>query len=213
MTAQAETLPSSSVTRSDKADLSRERILRAASRLFREQGYAAVSLRAIAAAAGMKAGSVYYHFSSKQSIVIAILDAGIVAVDQAVRSAVEQLPADAGAGGLIRAGVRAHLQALFDFSDYTSANVRIYAQVPPVVRQANLPMRRRYEALWDRILVDCDRAGGLREAVDLKAFRLLLIGSLNATLEWFDSRHGRLEDLAERYADMLLNGLLRPPRA
>ena len=98
------------------------------------------------------------------------------------------------AGGLIRAGVRAHLQALFDFSDYTSANVRIYAQVPPVVRQANLPMRRR-------------------EAVDLKAFRLLLIGSLNATLEWFDSRHGRLEDLAERYADMLLNGLLRPPRA
>jgi len=40
----------------------RERVLLEASRLFRHRGYAATTLREIADAAGVKAGSIYYHF-------------------------------------------------------------------------------------------------------------------------------------------------------
>ena len=43
----------------------REEILAAAARLFRQQGYATTTLRQIAEAAGIKAGSIYYHFGSK----------------------------------------------------------------------------------------------------------------------------------------------------
>ena len=48
--------------KSAKRVVSRARILDAAAALFREHGYAAVSLRAIAAEAGMRSGSIYYHF-------------------------------------------------------------------------------------------------------------------------------------------------------
>jgi hypothetical protein len=37
---------------------------------------------------------------------------------------------------------------------------------------------------------------------------LLLIGALNATLEWFDPQKGSAEDLADDYADTFLNGIL-----
>src|SRR5271154_5122899 len=52
-----------------KAQITRRLILEAAAALFREKGYAEVSLREIAQAAGMKTGSLYYHFESKESLV------------------------------------------------------------------------------------------------------------------------------------------------
>ena len=191
-----------------KRTVSRVRILDAAASLFREQGYAAVSLRAIAAEAGMKSGSIYYHFGSKEEIVTEVLNLGIERVHDQVCSTVTALSADSDAATLIKTGIRNHLQALFTFGAYTSANVRIYGQVPASVRRGNLAVRRRYEGLWDDILSRAQVRGGVRGGVDLAAFRLLLIGSLNATLEWFDPKQGRVEDLAECYAEILLGGLL-----
>lgn len=72
----------------------RRRILDVAARQFREQGYAAVSLRGIAAAAGLRAASLYNHFASKEDLVVAVLDDGIAAVLHAVDAAVADLPAD-----------------------------------------------------------------------------------------------------------------------
>jgi len=201
----------------DKTDVSRVRIRDAAARLFRQQGYAAVSLRAIAAASGMKAGSLYYHYESKDQIIVEILDEGILVVHRAVAKATGALPPDATAAELVRAGVVSHLRALLEYTDYTSANVRIYGQVPDEIRAANLAVRRDYEALWDGILARAAErggaVGGLRPGVDLRAFRLMLIGALNATLEWFDWGRGGIEDLANRYADILLNGLLQTPES
>ncbi len=195
--------------KTDKADATRERILAAAARLFRARGYAAVTLRDIAAAAKMQAGSVYYHFDSKESIVTEILDTGIHAVHKEVQAAIAKLPKDASVAAIVRAGISAHLKTLFEYSDYTSANVRIYAQVPPAVRKANLRARREYEALWDALLARVAASGQVRESIELKTFKLLLISSLNATLEWFDAKRGNLDDLASRYADIMLHGLLR----
>ena len=85
------------VTKKPKANLSRARILDAAAALFRDQGYAAVSLRAIAAAAGMQSGSVYYHFGSKEEIVTEVLNLGIERVHDQVSTTIATLPVDADA--------------------------------------------------------------------------------------------------------------------
>ncbi len=189
-------------------DTGRVSILDAAARLFREQGYAAVSLRAIASAAGMKAGSIYYHFASKDLIVVEILNNGILAVHERVREAVAGLPEDASVEDVLRAGIRGHLEALHEHGDYTSANVRIFGQVPESVQIITLPTRRGYEKFWDDLLAKLQSAGGMNSGVDLRVFRLLLIGALNATLEWFDRTRGGTGVLADQYADFLLNGLL-----
>ena len=199
--------------KSEKADASRARILDAAAGLFRQYGYGLVSLRAIAEAAGMKSGSLYYHFASKEAIVIEVLDLGIEMVHNKVDAAISVMPERASAAELVRAGILNHLQALFAFSDYTSANVRIYGQVPDGVRKANRRVRRRYEALWVAILNRAETSGGIRVSVDHDAFKLMLIGSLNATLEWFDPAKDDVQNLADRYTEILLGGLLEPKEA
>lgn len=53
----------------------RERLARAAADLFHERGYDAVSLRDIAARAGVPAGAVFYHFPTKAALATAAADA------------------------------------------------------------------------------------------------------------------------------------------
>ena len=193
----------------EKADVGRSGILDAAAKLFRQQGYAAVSLRAIAASAGIKAASIYYHFASKDVIVAEILDAGILAVQDEVRNSLEALPMDASPAEILRAGIRGHLRALLEHGDYTSANVRIFGQVPEAVREANLPVRREYEAFWDELLTGLQAKNALRDNVNIATFRLSLIGALNATLEWFDPQKGAIDALADHYANIFLHGILQ----
>jgi AcrR family transcriptional regulator len=50
-------------------DATRERILEAASRLFRQHGIAAVGLAKIMAEAGLTVGTFYTHFKSKEALV------------------------------------------------------------------------------------------------------------------------------------------------
>jgi AcrR family transcriptional regulator len=188
--------------------IGRDGILNVAARLFREQGYGPVSLRKIAEAAGMKAGSIYYHFGSKDEIVLAILDEGIWTVHEKMRQAVSDQSGSGDAEAILRAAIGAHLRALLDVSDYSSANVRIFGQVPPSVRDANLPARRAYEAQWDGLLNRLQKEGVLRSDVDIRRLRLMLIGALNAILEWFDPQRGSAEALASAYADVFLNGIL-----
>jgi AcrR family transcriptional regulator len=49
----------------------RERILKAALRLFREQGFDRTTMRQIAGHSGMALGAAYYHFRSKDALVMA----------------------------------------------------------------------------------------------------------------------------------------------
>ena len=198
----------SKVSDTPRTSVGRDGVLNVAARLFREQGYGAVSLRKIAEAAGIKASSIYYHFDSKDEIVAAVLDAGIEAVHESMRQAIAVLPTDTGAEAALRAAIGAHLRALLEVSDYSSANVRIFGQVPQSVRDANLPTRRAYEAEWDALLSRLQKNGALQRDVDIRRLRLMLIGALNATLEWFDPDRGSAEALSRTYADVFLNGIL-----
>jgi AcrR family transcriptional regulator len=86
-----------------KADRTR-RILEAASTLFRAQGYDAVRIEDIAAAAEVSAGTCYNYFSTKGDLLLAIVSMEVEEVVEAGRALVDSPPPDiAGAlGGLIR---------------------------------------------------------------------------------------------------------------
>ena len=59
-----------------KAEATRQGILEAAARIFRRDGYASARLSDIAAEMGMKAGSLYYHFGSREALVEAVMEQG-----------------------------------------------------------------------------------------------------------------------------------------
>jgi AcrR family transcriptional regulator len=57
------------VARSPKAEQTRRAISEAAMRLFREGGYDATTMRAIASEAGVSLGSAYYYYASKEHLI------------------------------------------------------------------------------------------------------------------------------------------------
>jgi AcrR family transcriptional regulator len=63
-----------SQTQEERKAETRARLLAAAAGLFAEQGIDAVSIDAVAEAAGRTSGAVYAHFGSKQGILLALLD-------------------------------------------------------------------------------------------------------------------------------------------
>jgi TetR/AcrR family transcriptional regulator, cholesterol catabolism regulator len=73
---------------------SRQHILDVAAKLFRATGYTKTSLRDIGERAGMKAGSLYYHFAWKEELVAEVLRTGVKRVHRAVVSAIDALDPD-----------------------------------------------------------------------------------------------------------------------
>ncbi|KAA9106040.1 TetR/AcrR family transcriptional regulator [Microbacterium rhizomatis] len=130
------------------ADLSsggggRERILRAASRLFLSQGYAATSTRDIALAAGIRQPSLYHHFATKADILHAV---ALATVEPSLRKA-EELAADEKLQPFDR------LMALVDFdvrllweSDRSSSAFALVAQ--GTVVEMDGPIDRFSELQW-----------------------------------------------------------------
>src|SRR3989442_5375726 len=82
-----------------------ERILRAATALFRERGYHGSSMRTLARALRMAAASLYYHFASKQEFLFAILDRTL---DDLLAGVGRAVAAGEGPEGRMRAARRFH---------------------------------------------------------------------------------------------------------
>lgn len=181
----------------------RTRILDEAARLFLARGYAETTLRDIADAAGVKAGSIYYHFDSKEDLLAEILDQGIDRITSTVDEALAEARPDAA--DRLRAAIAAHLTALFQHGPYTAAHVGVFHWAPEEVRRAGIPARDAYEARWATLLdavVD-------DPSVDLHVLRVALLGMMNSTLDWYrpDGPRG-LDQVAETMADTILSGLV-----
>src|SRR5471030_1580798 len=76
-----------------KSEITRQRILDAAARVFSEQGYSGTRLTDIAARAGMKAGSLYYHFDSRETLIDAVMQVGTRRTHTAALEKLRVLPA------------------------------------------------------------------------------------------------------------------------
>jgi AcrR family transcriptional regulator len=63
------------LTREESTARTRERVIAAAQRLFRERGYAATSLEQIADAAEVTKGAIYGHFATKEDLLLSAFEA------------------------------------------------------------------------------------------------------------------------------------------
>ena len=186
----------------------RERVLLEAARLFRHRGYAATTLREVADAAGIKAGSIYYHFASKEQILGEVMDKGIQVVAAAVRERVDALPQSATARQRIAAAIEGHLWGLLHHGDFTSANIRIYGQIPTAAKNRHRLVRRAYADYWDRLLDEAMQRGELRADSSTAVVRLFVIGALNWTVEWYNPQKGSFQDFVKQITAIVFDGIL-----
>ncbi len=194
-----------------KSERTRQRILDAAARTFRDKGYAGTTLNDIAVAALLRAGSIYYHFDSKEKLLEEVLDIGIARVSAAVKRAIDALPPDTSPTERIRTGIEAHLRSLLCHGEYTSASFRIFGQAPRDVRSRVLSRRRAYADYWRELLQMARAAGAVDPRRDLGLSRMLLFGALNWSVEWYDPEKGSLDDFVREAAETFLHGILAPP--
>ncbi|MGE0827772.1 MAG: TetR/AcrR family transcriptional regulator [Hyphomonadaceae bacterium] len=193
--------------RVSKGDATRQRILDAAARLFRERGYSAVRLIDIADAAKLQKASLYFHFSSREEIVEHVLNTGVERVFDAVRARVLALPSNATWRARIEAGMQEHLRLALLQDDYTSANVRIYAHVPASVQKRHSALRQRYGGYWRKLVAGAAEAGELRADLDASIIRMFMLGSVTWSVEWYRPG-GRLslEEIARQLTSILFDG-------
>jgi AcrR family transcriptional regulator len=184
----------------------RQQILAAAATLFGEQGYKATTLRNIAKRLDMGAGSLYYHFASKEEILGEVLDLGILAIDRAVGEALEAV-ADAPPSVRLRAAIRAATEALLDASDYTTAYVRIYNQLPRSVKRLDHPLRQSYMGRWRALIRDGQEAGTIKADLPIDTFVEFLHGAISRLPEWYERRRGSGDSIAALIGDWILDGV------
>ncbi len=183
---------------------SRREILDVAARCLRQGGYRATTLREIAAVVGIKAGSVYYHFASKEKIVAAVMNDGVDHVFDAVTGALAALPADATPRMRLEAGIYAHLNALLEFSDYTSAGLKAHGDAPEAVRESAKPHRRRYEAVWKDLIAELLQAKATPVGLSAETMQLALLGMMNWSPEWYRPGRHSIETLAREFTSLFL---------
>jgi len=183
-------------------------IMHHAARLLREHGYSAVSMRQIAADVNIKAGSIYYHFPSKEDLLFHVLEEGLRQIVDAVNKAVAALPANTPFRECLRVVVRSHLHGLLQVGDFSSANIRIYGQVPEEVRQRHYIARRAFADWWDRFLADAVAKGALRADLNLSVVRVFVVAALNWTVEWYDPARGSFDALADQIYTIIAEGLV-----
>jgi AcrR family transcriptional regulator len=191
-----------------KSARTRQRILDAAAVCFSELGYAGVTLRDIADRAKMKAGSLYYHFDSKDELVEEVLRVGLATAVDATRKAVEALGRGANSIAKLRAAIAAHLATILAESDYASADLRILGQVPEPIRARHLKQQREYGAFWASLFRKAVDSGQLRADLDLSVVRMLVLGALNWSVEWYREDGRTPAEIAAHLSAMILDGLL-----
>ncbi len=188
----------------------RQDLLRAAARLFRNQGFAATSTRDIATAAGMRSGSPFYHFDNKEALLAAVMLEGMESATerQAAAMARAMAPMKRGqtltAREALRVLVRNHFEVLLGpDSDFIPVMLYEWRSLSEGHRVEVKRLKDGYEAVWVPVLQALRASGDLQGDPTLS--RLMIFGALNWSVQWFDaSRTTTLDDLTEAALQLFL---------
>jgi AcrR family transcriptional regulator len=158
--------------------MSRAKLLSVSSRLFAKNGFEATSMRDIAARAGMLAGSMYYHFPSKNDLIAAVYEAGVAEIGAAVDEALEKAR---GPWPRLEAACAAHLEALLADSAHAAVMTADLGQLDSRLKRRLVTLRDGYEKRFTELV----EALPLPAGIDRSLWRLQLLGALNWTRTWY----------------------------
>jgi len=166
------------------AEVRRQHVLAAAAREFSAKGYEASSLRDIAAAAGVLAGSLYYHFRSKDELFATVHAEGFRQLHAALDRALQGVD---DPWARLEAACAAHLNQLVNGNDIAVVTATsLFGSMRPALQRRLNRERDAYEQRFRALIA----ALKFSRPVDRSLLRLLLLGAMNWTRLWY--RPGKL---------------------
>lgn len=177
-------------------------LIRVAARLFREKGFEGTTIRAIADAVGMRSGSPFYHFKSKQEILAAVMEEGLVAglAETEKIAALALQPREK-----FHALVRSHLQTVLgEGHDFIPVLLYDWRSLTPDLQERIIGLKDRYDFIWQDALSQLAEHGLIKS--DNRVVRLLLLGAINYSVQWYKPGKGiSLDELADQVVKMFLS--------
>lgn len=186
--------------------MTREDILDAAAQVFRQKGFHGASMSDIADAVNLQKASLYHHVTSKQEILFELLEQALhLLLEKISVISARELPADEK----LRMMIREYLQILAENIDLASVLLFEHRALERRQHARHIPNRDKFESLWRNVLVEGVESG-LFKCDDVALTVRALLGLMNWTITWFHPDGGKsIQQIADDYSSLLLNGLLR----
>ncbi|WP_405846700.1 TetR/AcrR family transcriptional regulator [Streptomyces sp. NBC_01518] len=197
-------------TSDSKSARTRERILDAAAHVLSRKGYAGTRLSDVAEQAQIQAPAIYYYFSSREVLIEEVMWVGVARLREHVAEALDALPADTTPMDRVDAAVEEHLRYQLAISDFATAAIRNAGQVPEDIRTRQLAEEAKYGDIWRALIQDAQKAGELRADLEPRVARMLVLGALNWTTEWWNPRQGSLDVVVRTARSLVRHGLGAP---
>ena len=185
--------------------MTKDQILDAAAQIFRIKGYHATSMSDIAGAVNLQKASLYHHVSSKQEILLELLDQALALLTEEISrvSQNESLATDEK----LRQMATAYLKALTEHVDLASVLLMEHRSLEPELHARPVPNRDRFENLW-RDVVDEGMQSGVFCCAETALTVRTLLGSMNWTITWFNPAGEQpIEEIADEISNLFLSGL------
>ena len=184
----------------------KERLYSVAARLFSEAGYRSTSMRDIAAAMGMKAGSLYTHISGKEEVLWEIIGRIADEFDAAVQPA---LSAPGTAAERLKVALEAYVGVVTRNLEMAAVLFTEWRQLPPE-RQASVAQRRdRVEGVFRTLLQQGVDSGEFAPETPVKLTAILALSGANWLPNWYRTGGGLSpQDVADAFLVLLLRGTL-----
>ena len=185
--------------------MTRADILDAAAQVFRQKGFHGASMADIAGAVNLKKASLYHHVSSKQEILLALLDHALEMLTERIAPIANR---SASADQKLREMIRVYLESLAQNSDLSSVLLFEHRSLDKKAHVRHVPHRDKFEGLWRDVLNEGVQSK-LFDCPDTSLAVRALMGVMNWTLTWYRADGGKsIEQIADEYATLLFNGLL-----
>lgn len=179
-------------------------VIDAAASVFAEKGYHGSSTKDIAERLGIRQGSLYYYFASKESALEEVCKKGVDGFVQGLEDVVKR---GGGSEAQMRAAVLNHLGPLRTRPTYVRVFLRERHQLPRTSRHKIGKATRQYESLLEGLFRAGVEGGDFRADLDCRLATLALLGMCNAAAGWYKQGGGiSLEALAENFATLILSG-------
>jgi AcrR family transcriptional regulator len=191
-------------TAGSDAQITGARLREAATTLFARHGYAAVSMRQIAAEVGVQVGALYNYTTDKQTLLLELMRGHL---EEVLRSFTDDPTASPEAR--LEAFVRFHIRFHKDRPDAVFIAYMELRNLTPENFAIVEVMRREYEDRLQSIL-EAGRAAGVFHIGDSKIATLAIIAMLTGFTSWFRSA-GRLglSEIEQQYLQMVRGALAR----
>ena len=185
---------------------SKKDVLDVAQRLFHERGFQATSVRDIAGAMGIQAGSLYSHIESKDDLLWEIASS---ASDRFFEMIEPLAASDHLVPQKLRDVIRGHVHVMTEDLAAAAVYSTEWRHLSDDRKKQFIERRDRYESII-RNLVSQGIEQGHFGPFDPSAATLVILSTLNWIYQWFRP-DGRMtpDDLAKMMTDFIFDGLKR----